>query len=89
MAERKRGIRKPLKKSRKKLNFKLTNMKQNQNLNKKKLMLIKERIATLSGDQLQNIIGGAGTIGGPTHSTQQHLTCTWCTYTSGTPKTQL
>lgn len=63
-------------------------MNQNQNLNKKKLILIRERIATLSGNQMQNIIGGADTIGGSKNSTQHDLTCTWCTHTSGTPKTQ-
>jgi hypothetical protein len=59
-------------------------MKPNQNSNKKKLSLIKEKISSLSGNQMQNVVGGvaAGTIGGDTKSTVRNFTCTWCTHTS-------
>ena len=60
-------------------------MKPNQTSNKKKLSLIKEKISSLSNNQMQNVVGGdaaAGTIGGETKSTVRNFTCTWCTHTS-------
>ena len=77
------GIQKPIEQSRKLLTFKFKNMKQNQNLRKAKLTLIKEKISNLSGNQMQNIVGGAGDEAAKTtKSSVVNFTCTWCTNTT-------
>jgi hypothetical protein len=58
-------------------------MKPNQSSNKKKLSLIKEKISSLSGNQMQNVVGGlANEAAKTTKSSVVNFTCTWCTNTT-------
>ena len=60
-------------------------MKPRLDSNKKKLTLLKQKIADLSPNEMNNIVAGniqPGTIGGKTKSTVHDLTCTACTHTS-------
>jgi hypothetical protein len=59
-------------------------MKKNTNT-QDKLTLFKKKIANLSDNEMNNVLGGVealGTIGGETKSTVHQFTCTACTYTS-------
>ncbi|WP_316839791.1 class I lanthipeptide [Pedobacter gandavensis] len=50
-----------------------------------KLTLFKKKIANLSENEMNNVLGGNqayGTIGGETKSTVHNFTCTACTHTS-------
>ncbi|WP_316839789.1 class I lanthipeptide [Pedobacter gandavensis] len=59
-------------------------MKKDQNA-QDKLTLFKKKIANLSDNEMNNVLGGNkayGTIGGETKSTVHNFTCTACTHTS-------